>query len=188
MQNPDLSPHWVQNNGILQPLYTNTKQALDMPKRDLKCLANEDLGNGKPSWKLLYSALNMQAASKHTSAFCDGPAACKVYISLTHVQIGRENGSLPHRQCQINFKTNKHILLTPTAASCFPHVYLCTTKCWGPGSCCASPKVPSQSSQLHAHGPKLKFQGFFFFKFLWLAIKKCVSVDTCQENPEKNVA
>lgn len=90
-----------------------------------------------------------------------------------------------HRKHQINFKTNKHILLTPTTASCFPRIYLCRTKYQGPASRCTSPKVPSQSSRSYACGLKLQFRGFFFFEFLWLAIKKCEPVNTCQENPEK---
>lgn len=82
---------------------------------------------------------------------------------------------------QIDLKISEHILLTPTAASCFLHVYLWATNCGRPGSHCTSPKVPSQSRQTHACLPKDGFKAFAFLNsfgwplqntYLWICVRR----------------
>lgn len=114
----------------------------------------EAMGKQAENCSLQHSTCKLRGNTPHLPG---RPTASRAYASLTHVPTGGENGSLPHRPRQINFKTNKHILLTPTTASCFPHSCSCTTKCRGPGSPCTSPKVPSQSSEPRACGLRPQF-------------------------------
>lgn len=109
-----------------------------------------------------------------------------MYVYLTHTVTGREHSSLPQRHWQINWKINKHILLTPTAASCFSIRLFVNDKIWRAWVPLPlhSPKAPPKAAR-HTCWPKLYSFQTLVFKFLWLPIKKkCVSVDTCQ-NPEK---
>lgn len=68
---------------------------------------------------VILSRHRTQTASTHTSACNDGAGGMYSYFHGRHTEPGRENSSLPHRRYQMHFKINNHILLTPTAASCF---------------------------------------------------------------------
>lgn len=100
----------------LANLYTNTKKkAPNMPTT----------GEGKlRGWAVelrtvIFSRHRTQTASTHTSTCNNRAGGMYSYFHGRHTEPGRENSSLPHRRYQMHFKINNHILLTPTAASCF---------------------------------------------------------------------
>ena len=182
---PDLSPHWLKNNRIHQPLYIKTKKPLDMPKRDLRHPASESWGTEKLSWELLTLSRRHASSNNTTPPSATGPAACKTSLYLTRTATGREQltssqavSDQSKDQQAYSFNPYRSFLLSTRL-----FVSNKMSRAWVPLHFTKGP--PPKAGRLVGGSPTYSFKAFSFKNLFGWPLKKCLSVDTCQEDPEK---